>query len=63
MHLSSSSAAGVRFLTSAREGRGLTEAAVVSFQRRAGIKVDAMIGPDVIRRLEEHIPRPTNGRP
>jgi hypothetical protein len=40
-----------------------TEAAVVSFQRRAGIKVDAMIGPDVIRRLQEHTPRPTNGRP
>jgi TIR domain/Putative peptidoglycan binding domain len=40
-----------------------TEAAVVSFQRRAGIKVDAMIGPDVIRRLQEHTPHPTNGRP
>ena len=40
-----------------------TEAAVISFQRRVGIKVDARIGPDVIRRLEENPSRPTSGRP
>jgi hypothetical protein len=40
-----------------------TEAAVISFQRRVGIKVDAMIGPDVIRRLEENPPLPTSARP
>jgi peptidoglycan hydrolase-like protein with peptidoglycan-binding domain len=40
-----------------------TEAAVISFQRRVGIKVDAMIGPDVIRRLEENPSVPTSARP
>jgi hypothetical protein len=37
-----------------------TEAAVISFQRRVGIKVDAMIGPEVIRRLEENPSLPTD---
>ena len=34
-----------------------TEAAVVQYQRSAGIKVDAMIGPEVIRHLEEDAAR------
>ncbi len=32
-----------------------TEHAVQAFQRRAGIKADAMIGPEVIRRLEDAV--------
>jgi hypothetical protein len=39
-----------------------TEAAVIRFQRRVGIKVDAMIGPEVIRRLEENPTIPTSRR-
>ncbi|MGH3449661.1 MAG: TIR domain-containing protein [Haloechinothrix sp.] len=40
-----------------------TEGAVIEFQRRAGITVDAMIGPEVIRRLEEDVSHATHERP
>ena len=40
-----------------------TEAAVISFQRRVGTKMDAMIGPEVIRRLEDNSSPPVERAP
>jgi hypothetical protein len=42
---------------------GMTEKAVLAFQREQGIVVDGMIGPEVIRHLEDAVAGSTSRRP